>query len=125
MTRLKADLKVGTTTPAIHLPEVGITTVASVRRGSYVVPTFRSAIRTTFRSLLAVGCLALLAACSPQTYAVGDAAKIKAGIVWGNCHSVIDPALPFGGYKQSGIGREQAREGVEAYTELKTVVIAL
>jgi len=53
------------------------------------------------------------------------AAKIKAGIVWGNCHSLIDPALPFGGYKQSGIGREQAREGVEAYTELKTVVIAL
>jgi phenylacetaldehyde dehydrogenase len=53
------------------------------------------------------------------------AARIKAGIVWGNCHSVIDPALPFGGYKQSGIGREQAREGVEAYTELKTVVIAL
>jgi phenylacetaldehyde dehydrogenase len=53
------------------------------------------------------------------------AAKIKAGIVWGNCHSMIDPALPFGGYKQSGIGREQAREGVEAYTELKTVVIAL
>ncbi len=53
------------------------------------------------------------------------AARIKAGIVWGNCHSVIDPALPFGGYKQSGIGREQARAGVEAYTELKTVVIAL
>ena len=53
------------------------------------------------------------------------AAKIKAGIVWGNCHSVIDPALPFGGFKQSGLGREQGREGVEAYTELKTVVIAL
>ena len=53
------------------------------------------------------------------------AARIKAGIVWGNCHSVIDPALPFGGYKQSGIGREQARAGVEAYTEMKTVVIAL
>ncbi len=53
------------------------------------------------------------------------AAKIKAGTVWGNCHSVIDPALPFGGYKQSGLGREQARQGVEAYTELKTVVIAL
>ena len=53
------------------------------------------------------------------------AAKIKSGTVWGNCHSVIDPALPFGGYKQSGLGREQARQGVEAYTELKTVVIAL
>jgi phenylacetaldehyde dehydrogenase len=53
------------------------------------------------------------------------AATFKAGTVWGACHSVIDPALPFGGYKQSGLGREQARQGVEAYTELKTVVIAL
>jgi phenylacetaldehyde dehydrogenase len=38
---------------------------------------------------------------------------------------MIDPALPFGGFKQSGLGREQARQGVEAYTELKTVIIAL
>jgi len=53
------------------------------------------------------------------------AAKIKSGTVWGNCHSVIDPALPFGGYKQSGIGREQGRQGIEAYTELKTVIIKL
>jgi phenylacetaldehyde dehydrogenase len=53
------------------------------------------------------------------------AAKIKSGTVWGNCHAMIDPALPFGGYKQSGLGREQARQGVEAYTELKTVIIEL
>ncbi len=53
------------------------------------------------------------------------AAKIKSGTVWGNCHATIDPALPFGGYKQSGLGREQARQGVEAYTELKTVFIQL
>jgi phenylacetaldehyde dehydrogenase len=53
------------------------------------------------------------------------AAKIKAGTVWGNCHAVIDPALPFGGYKQSGYGREQARHGIEAYTEIKTVIIKL
>jgi acyl-CoA reductase-like NAD-dependent aldehyde dehydrogenase len=53
------------------------------------------------------------------------AAKIKAGTVWGNCHTIVDPALPFGGYKQSGIGRELARQGVEAYTELKTVIISL
>ena len=52
-------------------------------------------------------------------------AKLKAGTVWGNCHMMIDPALPFGGFKQSGLGREQARQGVEAYTELKTVIIAL
>jgi phenylacetaldehyde dehydrogenase len=53
------------------------------------------------------------------------AAKLKAGTVWGNCHAVIDPALPFGGFKQSGIGREQGRQGIEAYTELKTVIIKL
>lgn len=53
------------------------------------------------------------------------AAKIKAGTVWGNCHAVIDPALPFGGFKESGLGREQARQGVEAYTELKSVIIQL
>jgi len=53
------------------------------------------------------------------------AARIKAGTVWGNCHAMIDPALPFGGYKQSGLGREQARQGIEAYTELKSVIVQL
>ena len=53
------------------------------------------------------------------------AAKIKAGTVWGNCHAVIDTALPFGGYKQSGIGHEQGRLGIEAYLETKTVIIQL
>jgi phenylacetaldehyde dehydrogenase len=53
------------------------------------------------------------------------AAKLKAGTVWGNCHGIIDPALPFGGYKQSGFGREQGRQGIEAYTETKSVIIKL
>jgi phenylacetaldehyde dehydrogenase len=53
------------------------------------------------------------------------ASKLKAGTIWGNCHAVIDPALPFGGFKQSGFGREQARQGIESYTELKTVIIQL
>ncbi|HWL46122.1 MAG TPA: aldehyde dehydrogenase family protein, partial [Sphingomonadaceae bacterium] len=53
------------------------------------------------------------------------AAKVKAGTVWGNCHSMIDPSLPFGGFKQSGIGREQGLEGLLNYTELKTVIVAL
>jgi len=51
------------------------------------------------------------------------AAGIKAGTVWGNCHTMIDPALPFGGYKQSGIGREQSHNGVEMYMETKSVII--
>ena len=53
------------------------------------------------------------------------AGKIKAGTVWGNCHAMIDTALPFGGYKESGIGREQGRQGIEAYLETKTVIIQM
>lgn len=51
------------------------------------------------------------------------ARKIKSGMVRINGGGV-DHALPFGGFRQSGWGREYGREGVEAYTELKTVVIA-
>jgi len=53
------------------------------------------------------------------------AAEIKAGIVWVNTPIVLDEALPFGGYKQSGWGREGSRLGVEEYTETKSVVVAL
>jgi phenylacetaldehyde dehydrogenase len=53
------------------------------------------------------------------------ASKIKAGTVWGNCHAMIDTALPFGGYKESGIGREQGQQGLEVYQETKTVIIQL
>jgi phenylacetaldehyde dehydrogenase len=47
--------------------------------------------------------------------------KIKAGTVWVNCHGFVDPNMPFGGYKQSGIGRESGRVAVEMYTEIKSV----
>ena len=51
--------------------------------------------------------------------------RIKAGTVRVNAAASMDPAMPFGGFKQSGIGREQGREGVEAYTELKSVAVKL
>jgi len=47
--------------------------------------------------------------------------KLKAGTVWVNCHGFVDPNMPFGGYKQSGIGRESGRVAIETYTELKSV----
>ena len=53
------------------------------------------------------------------------AARIRAGIVWINCHGVPDPAVPFGGYRQSGWGRQNGWEGVEQYTELKSVLAKL
>ncbi|MBM3104244.1 aldehyde dehydrogenase family protein [Pseudomonas sp. V1] len=51
--------------------------------------------------------------------------RIKSGSVWVNCHSALDPALPFGGYKLSGVGREMGAAAIEHYTELKSVLIKL
>ena len=48
--------------------------------------------------------------------------KIKAGTVWLNCQLTGDLSLPFGGYKQSGWGRENSFDGVDAYLETKTVL---
>jgi hypothetical protein len=42
-----------------------------------------------------------------------------------NCYNVFDAALPFGGYKQSGWGREMGHEVLEAYTEVKAVTTQL
>lgn len=49
--------------------------------------------------------------------------KIRAGMVWVNCHNLVDPSMPFGGYKQSGFGREHGRAALDLYTELKSVCI--
>jgi phenylacetaldehyde dehydrogenase len=53
------------------------------------------------------------------------AAKLRAGTVWINCYNVFDAALPFGGYKQSGWGREMGHEVLKNYTEVKSVCSAL
>ncbi|MGO9781768.1 MAG: aldehyde dehydrogenase family protein [Streptosporangiaceae bacterium] len=53
------------------------------------------------------------------------AKKLRAGTVWINCYNVFDAALPFGGYKQSGWGREMGHEVLEAYTEVKAVTTQL
>ena len=51
--------------------------------------------------------------------------KVRAGTVWVNCYDVFDAAAPFGGFKESGLGRELGEAGLEAYTETKTVTLAL
>jgi phenylacetaldehyde dehydrogenase len=53
------------------------------------------------------------------------AKKLRAGTVWINCYNVFDASLPFGGYKQSGWGREMGHEALEAYTEVKAVTAQL
>jgi len=51
--------------------------------------------------------------------------NVKAGTVWVNCFDVFDAAAPFGGFKQSGIGREMGEYALQQYTEVKTVTIRL
>ncbi|HMY52934.1 MAG TPA: aldehyde dehydrogenase family protein, partial [Candidatus Obscuribacter sp.] len=49
------------------------------------------------------------------------ASHIKAGTIWVNCYNVFDPAVPFGGYKMSGYGRELGKHSIELYTNIKSV----
>jgi len=53
------------------------------------------------------------------------AEELKAGTVWINCYNVFAAELPFGGYKESGWGREMGKEALELYSEVKTVVALL
>src|SRR5271169_893443 len=58
-----------------------------------------------------------------KAYAIAN--SVRAGTVWVNCYDVFDAAAPFGGFKQSGIGRELGEYGLQQYTEVKTVTIKL
>lgn len=53
------------------------------------------------------------------------ASQLRAGTVWVNCYNSFDAAQPFGGYKQSGHGRELGAAGLDSWTETKTVVIPM
>jgi aldehyde dehydrogenase (NAD+) len=53
------------------------------------------------------------------------ARKLKAGTVWINTYNIYDPASPFGGYKQSGFGRELGMHALESYTQVKSVWVDL
>ena len=53
------------------------------------------------------------------------AAALKAGTVWINCYNLVDPATPFGGFKQSGWGREHGRQAMELYSETKSIWVNL
>ena len=53
------------------------------------------------------------------------ARRLKAGMVWINCYMVLDFAMPFGGYKQSGQGREFSNHSIDMYTQVKSVFVKL
>lgn len=60
-----------------------------------------------------------------STAAVGIAKRLRVGTVWVNDHHLLNPTIPFGGYKHSGVGREFGSHGIEAFTELKHIHIDL
>ncbi|HTX43151.1 MAG TPA: aldehyde dehydrogenase family protein, partial [Methanocella sp.] len=49
--------------------------------------------------------------------------KLESGITWVNQHTKLPPEMPFGGVKESGIGRENGRETIDAYCELKSILV--
>jgi phenylacetaldehyde dehydrogenase len=51
--------------------------------------------------------------------------KLRAGTVWINCYNIFDASLPFGGYKQSGWGREMGHEVLNNYLETKAICAAI
>jgi aldehyde dehydrogenase (NAD+) len=53
------------------------------------------------------------------------ARKIQAGTVWINAYNMLSPESPFGGYRQSGYGRELGRHGIDLYTQIKSVWVSL
>jgi aldehyde dehydrogenase (NAD+) len=57
--------------------------------------------------------------------ALAIANNVRAGTMWVNCYNVLDTRAPFGGFKQSGIGRELGEYGLQQYTEVKTVTVKL
>ncbi|MBZ5702176.1 MAG: aldehyde dehydrogenase family protein [Acidobacteriia bacterium] len=58
-----------------------------------------------------------------KAHAIAD--SVRAGTVWVNCFDVFDAGAPFGGFKQSGLGRELGEYGLANYTEVKTVTVKL
>ena len=50
---------------------------------------------------------------------------VRAGTIWINCYDVFDAAAPFGGFKESGLGRELGEAGLDNYLETKTVTVSL
>jgi aldehyde dehydrogenase (NAD+) len=48
------------------------------------------------------------------------ASRIRAGVVWNNTFNLFDAASPFGGYQESGFGREGGRQGLRAYVKLRS-----
>ena len=57
--------------------------------------------------------------------ALRAARAIRAGTVWVNAYNLFDAALPFGGFKESGFGREMGSAGLDLYTEVKSVWVDL
>jgi aldehyde dehydrogenase (NAD+) len=57
--------------------------------------------------------------------ALAVANGVRAGTVWVNCYNVMDTRSPFGGFKQSGIGRELGEYGLQQYTQVKSVIAKL
>ena len=86
---------------------------------------FKTDVEVVERANTTMYGLAAGIASTNSTRALSIAHQLQAGTVWINTYDNIDAAAPFGGYKQSGIGRDKGEDGLECWTEIKTVIMPL
>jgi len=90
---------------------------------------FKRPVKARIRELLALGAASYGLAAGVFTRDISKAhrtaKRLRAGTVWINTYHVFDAAMPFGGYKESGWGREMGPQVLENYLETKSVVTAL
>lgn len=125
-------------------------TTGAMARGYYVAPTVFADVRDDMRiareeifgpviSALPFDTLEeVITRANDSSYGLGSgvwsknvntihrvARGLRTGTVWANCYQVMDPAIPFGGYKMSGFGRESGQEHMQEYLQTKAVVMKL
>jgi aldehyde dehydrogenase (NAD+) len=125
-------------------------TDGALERGYYVAPTVFADVRDDMRiareeifgpvisALPFDSADEVIARANDSSYGLGSgvwsrnvntihkvARGLRTGTVWANCYQVMDPAIPFGGYKMSGFGRESGVEHMNEYLQTKAVVIKL
>ena len=92
---------------------------------NYRVQLRQKGSRTWYDTMFGISSKSSIVSLKHARKALAVANGVRAGTVWINCYNVLDTRAPFGGFKQSGIGRELGEYGLQQYTAVKSVIAKL